>query len=267
MKRKAFVSKAIVYILNKEFLTAFKVSLYSLYKYNSLKNIKLVIFYYEDCLLPELSTIFSKLKLSVDFKPINRGLYNNCIFDGAYRKWQFNPGYRFELFDLKFDEILYIDCDTLINGDITSFFSQQGNFCACPLNPRIAIYYARGNGFNAGIFLVRKKYISKSFKRKLIKFCEESNNLSGNQVVLNHFFKNKTTFLPQKYNVTTDVLSSELLAEGLIFHFVGELKPWNNKLQESYNEYVLSNTGLFLLSKLFLRYKQLEKESSLFFNN
>ena len=266
MKRKASVSRAIVYILNNEFLDAFKVSLYSLCKYNNLTSVNIVVYYYESDLKSTLESIFNRLKISGQFILIDRDIYKNCIFDGASRKWQFNPGYRFELFDLNFDEILYIDCDTLVCGNVEPLFDQKGDFCACPLNPKIAIYYAKGKGFNAGIFLVRKKYLSKKFKKKLIKFCENSTDLSGNQIVLNYFFKNKTTFIPQKYNVTTDVLTSDLLSDGVIFHFVGELKPWNNRLQDSYNEYVLSNTGLFLLSKLFLRYKQIERESSLLFN-
>jgi lipopolysaccharide biosynthesis glycosyltransferase len=266
MKRKGSVSKAIVYILNREFLDAFKVSLYSLQKHNNLNNISVVVFYYEEDLRLELQKIAKTLNLVITPRLIDRKPYTDCVFDGASRKWTFSPGYRFEVFDLKFDEVLYIDCDTLICGDIASFFEQKGDFCACPLNPKIAVYYARGKGFNAGIFLVRKKYLNKAFKNKLIKFCKETGDLSGNQVVLNFFFKNKTTFLPQKYNVTTDVLTSELLSEGLIFHFVGELKPWGKGLPESYNEYILNNTGLYLLSKLFLRYKQIEKESSLLFN-
>lgn len=266
MKRKVFVSRAIVYILNYEFLDAFKVSVYSLIKNNNIENISIVIFYYEENLVPVLKSIAKLFGVNFTLIPINQKLYKECIFDGASRKWSFNPGYRFELFDLKFDEILYIDCDTLINNNIESFFTQKGDFCACPLNPKIAAYYARGKGFNAGIFLVRKKYLNKAFKNKLINFCKNTGNLSGNQVVLNHFFKNKTTFLPQEYNVTTDVLTSNLLSTGLIFHFVGELKPWKNRLQDSFNTYVYSNTGLYLLSKLFLKYKQVEKEASVFLN-
>lgn len=269
MKSEASVhNNAICYIVGANYINALKVSLYSLHKFNNIE-IDIVFFYDNVNVKKELLKLQNKFKFRFIFKKINTKLYNNFIFDGANRQWEFNPAYRFEVFKLSnYEKVLYVDCDTLITSNIEDIFNKNIDFGACRLNKKLIPYYNNPKtAFNAGILLISKKYLNKKVLNDLVLFCKKNIKLSGNQIVLNSYFGNNTSILPQIYNVTTDILTNELLENGKIFHFVGEKKPWNTSFNESFNSYVLNNAGSSLLIRLFLRYKNIENQSKLFYGN
>lgn len=269
MRREGLMSdRAIVYTLENSYLNAFMVSVYSLLKYNNSINSDIVVIYNDDCILEKLKIIEHKINKKIIKKKITENKYIESRFKSINREWKFNPAYRFELFNLtEYESILYIDCDTLILGDISELLDNNCDFGACLLSPTTMKFYSQGNGFNAGVLKIGKRYLIATVKEKLIKYCLDKKNLSGNQIVLNTFFHDKKTLLPQKYNVTTDLLTEKLLKEGIIFHFIGENKPIKNKFSNSYNNYVRRNTGIGLLSILYIKYKLLEKECSSFFSD
>jgi lipopolysaccharide biosynthesis glycosyltransferase len=259
-------TNAIVYTLDDLYLKEFMVSIYSLLKFNNTLDSDIVIFYNNKKVLYKLIQIEKKLNKKFVFKKILENDYLKCNFRGFNREWLFNPGFRFEIFTLEgYNSIVYIDSDTLVTGDVSELLSNNCDFGACLLSPNTMRAYSQGNGFNAGILKIGKQYLRKVVKDKLVNYCVDKLNLSGNQIILNKFFEDKKTTLPQKYNVTTDLLTEELINEGVIFHFIGENKPTNNSFSNSFNEYVRCNTGISLLFRLYLKYKICEKECSSFF--
>jgi lipopolysaccharide biosynthesis glycosyltransferase len=268
MKRKDLMSdNAIVYILESSYIKDFQVSLYSLIKHNEI-NSDIVIFYDKDDTKNKLIPITSKFDINFVYKQIDIDFYSDCKFHSVNRRWKFSPAYRFEIFTLdNYNSILYLDCDTLICGNLDELLNTQCDFGACLLSPATTMYYSQGNGFNAGVIKIGKKYLNPNVRSKITAYCKDKLNLSGNQIVLNKFFENKKYTLPQKYNVTTDLLTDSLLRDGIIFHFIGECKPGQHAFTESYANYVLRNTGSHLLLRLYLRYKTMERECSIFLQN
>lgn len=260
--------KCIAFILSDNYFDQLKVALYTLLKYNKI-DFDIVLFYDNKENLQNIKSIVKKYKEpKFVFKKINSNYYKDIDFCNENRAWGITPGYRFEVFKLKdYDEVLYLDCDILITKNILDIFNVSGEIIVCKLSPATSHKFAAQNGFNAGIMLIRKKYLNYKTWKKIINFSKLFKDISGNQILLNRFFNNSTTFVDQTYNVTTDLLTSELLTNGKIFHFIGSKKPINKELKNSFNNYVLANTGLALLSKLFLFYKKHQQEAYCFYDN
>jgi lipopolysaccharide biosynthesis glycosyltransferase len=255
---------AIVYILESSYIKDFQVSLYSLVKHNKISS-DIVIFYDTETTKDKLIPFISKLNIRAIYKKIDTDFYSGCNFYSVNRHWAFSPAYRYEIFTLSgYNSLLYLDCDTLICGSIDELLNTQCDFGACLLGPATTMHYSQGNGFNAGVLKLGKRYLRPDVRNKITAYCKDKLHLSGNQLVLNKFFEDKKFILPQEYNVTTDLLTEQLLRDGIIFHFIGERKPSQSTFTESYANYVLRNTGSHLLLRLYLRYKAIEKECSLF---
>lgn len=259
--------KCLVFILTEDYFEQFKVSFYSLLKYNNI-DFDIIIFYDNNENLKKVKAMSSYHKdKRIFFKKIDIVPYKNIDFFNQNRTWGLTPGFRFHLFRLKkYDEVLYIDCDVLITKNIMDIFDIPGDIVACRLSEGTAHKFAVQNGFNAGIMIIRKKYLNDKIWKKLIYLSLKFKEISGNQILLNKFFAGKISFADQTYNVTTDLLTHNLLINGKLFHFIGQKKPDSAKLIDSFNEYVLANTGIGLLSRLYLIYKKHQKEASCFYN-
>jgi len=261
MKKEDFVHKlAIVYTVGSNYIEAFKVSIHTFVMHNIFAG-DIIIFYDKDRTKQLISKFVAKYKYNFIFKKINTSRYTRFKFNGARRRWAFNPAYRFEIFLLHdYDRVLYLDCDTLITANILSVFTLKGDFCACRMSKKLEIQHNIRKGFNGGVLLISKKFLNNNVYNELLNFCERHFPLSGNQIVLNCLFENHVTYIPQYYNITTDILTEPLLKKGKIFHFIGDYKPWKNTFTSSFNSYVLENTSRALLIKLYLKYKKVEKE-------
>ena len=260
-------NKAIVFIVNLEYVDAFKVALYSFHKYNKTFAGEIVVFYDEDIVVDVLDSIVSKFKFKTFFRKLNKTPYEDLKFTGAIREWKFNPAYRYEIFLLDdYEQILYLDCDIIITNDITDIFNKKCNFGACRLNAKIEHEYSDSKGFNGGVLLIGKRYLNSHSNRSLIDISKRYLDLTGNQIVLNKFFCKKVKYLEQAYNVTTDIVDENLYRTGKIFHFIGENKPWNSvSIETSFNKYVLKTSGGYILLRLYLKYKAMQKEANTFY--
>jgi len=260
--------RTIVYIVNNSYLNLFKTSLFSLLYHNKNIDFPIIIFYDNSLVLKQLKQITNHfIQVKFIFKKLFLKPYKNIHFHNNNRKWGLTPGARFDIFKLcGYDELLYLDCDTLIVNNIMSIFDLKGDFIACRLSPATAHKYSSQNGFNAGILLIRKKYLTNAIFNKLVNFSLLNKNLSGNQIILNFFFSQVVTLVDQNFNITTDLLTLDNLKTGKIFHFIGDKKPSEKVLRNSFNEYVTSNVGLGILAKLFLLYKNYEKKAYCFYN-
>lgn len=240
------MNNAYVLIATKNFSIPLGVALYSLSKTNTSKDV--VILY--DEYFEELEIYKKKFNLKIFLKQIDVNLYKDIKFLNPNRKWDYNPAFRFEIFKLNYDKIIYLDLDILIKKSLDELFDIEGDFLACELHNLTNKHYVLGDqkGFNAGVLVISKKYLNIETFNKLIEISKSSCS-TGNQKILNSYFFDKVTFLDIKYNLTTDFLTLENLKKAFVIHYIGHEKPWNsNKIEECYCSYVKNIVGVLLLS-------------------
>jgi lipopolysaccharide biosynthesis glycosyltransferase len=162
------------------------------------------------------------------------------------------------------DTVLYLDSDTIIDGDITPIFNlnfdKKTHIYASEhlFKPEQKIHL-RNFGlseydyyFNAGVlFIDLKKWRNENISEKLMDFANKRYNdiLWWDQDVLNVFFYKKWKRLHPKYNVIWEVLEAnsddsminEAKKNPIIVHYTRSVKPWHNNsyhpLKHLYWEY------------------------------
>lgn len=189
--------------------------------------------------------IIKKLYSNVHFKKVNIELYKNHKFSKKHRIWNYNCNYRFDIFTLNYDFVVYFDCDMLFELPATELLMYDVDFGACQM-PKYKKYeqVAGSKVFNAGLMLIGKKYLNENTKRELIQIANERpskrTNWTGNQPILNKYFLNKTVWLPNKYNLISEDISIKSFTEKQNYHFVGNAKPWNPDPSKRYEKYILN---------------------------
>jgi lipopolysaccharide biosynthesis glycosyltransferase len=253
--------KCIVYIVNSDFYNNFKLSIYSLIS----NNIDLIlsadfIVYTERKLFDNIRVFCKKLNIkSLILKDLADYDYSDIKFD-KQRKWGLNPAYRFELFRIKgYKKILYLDCDTLILKNISNLLNYKSRkLMVCKLHKATNFMFFKNffQGFNAGVLLIPGNLTADKIYSNLILMCREY-FFKGNQEPLNIVFRNKTKFLPQKYNVTTDLLNITNIKTANIIHYIGAEKFDFNTMQLDFSRYVslfMNKLVAVKLNNIFIKY-------------
>lgn len=174
------------------------------------------------------------------------------------------------------DKCLYIDCDTMIQKDLSEFYNIDiDNVYAGVIQDYLTIYYREMNKklnldgyFNSGVMLLNlKKMRNDGITEKLI--AQKKKEIETNTVVfmdqnsLNVVFEEKVKYLPLIYNYSTvynidettvclpDDIRNNLQSykdNAVIVHFAGGAKPWKilcaDKYFVSFWKYVDSNDFL-----------------------
>jgi len=209
-----------------------------------------------------------KINDKIIFKEIPEKDYINCKFGVLPRVWDYNCAYRFEIFTLsEYNKILYIDCDFLIQNDITQVFKLKSNFSAVKAAED---YMAQGDKrFNAGLLLIDNMYLCKKVKEELIAinlqpapFFNNSQEWISDEPVLNTYFK-EVKYLKKKFNYLVTSLEIDEI-DGNNYHFNGTVKPWQtDTFYKAYNECFLKRfldkngpAGLVQVKKIFSKYQK-----------
>ncbi|AXP37805.1 TPA: glycosyltransferase [Haemophilus influenzae] len=141
---------------------------------------------------------------------------------------------------------IYLDCDIVINGNITlpfEYLDFSRHTIAAVLDPyvtRIGRPYKDKDYFNAGVlYFNMDKYqlgIS-SFSKELITLHIQLKEslIYGDQDILNYYFKEQWIPLDKRYNFQLDHMISfdSLDTSPNIFHFTGPHKPLDNIFSEN----------------------------------
>ncbi|NCX96342.1 MAG: hypothetical protein EBX41_08025, partial [Chitinophagia bacterium] len=209
------MNKAYVLIATKNFALPLGVTLHTLNKLQTKYDV--VVLY--DEYFNELDLYKNKFKLNLIFKKIDIDVYKEIKFSNPSRVWDYNPAFRFEIFKLNYDKIIYLDLDILIKKSLDELFELEGDFYACELHNLTNKYYTLGNqkGFNAGLLVIGKKYLNDNVFNSLLDISKK-NTYTGNQKILNEYFDDKVSFLEIKYNLTTDFLTLENLKTAYMIH-------------------------------------------------
>lgn len=142
------------------------------------------------------------------------------------------------------DKILYIDCDTIINGELSSLYNKnlEGFAFAAVQDCGMDIEYIREFGikddsyyFNSGVCLINLKFWRDNHSLKAcISYIEKygKNILFHDQDVMNYVFKNKIMLMEMKYNVMSAIYffdRESLLKTNKYKIFYGETEYYDAK--------------------------------------
>ncbi|MYM37523.1 hypothetical protein GTP38_24660 [Duganella sp. FT94W] len=161
----------------------------------------------------------------IEYRLIERERYARCRFTN-YRDWGMNPAFRYELFrETAYEQLIYLDADMLVHGDIAPLLAFRGALGACPMPPGEGMELRNIGGFNAGLLNIGRAVRTPQIWRQLVELAE-ANAWSGNQTVLNLVLKQHVQPLPLEYNVGTSHMTPEKLEGARIIHYLGKRKPW-----------------------------------------
>lgn len=135
---------------------------------------------------------------------------------------------------------IYLDCDTVINGDVTLPFYEY-NFSNYALGAVSDPYvnslpshpYMHQDYFNAGVLYLNANKLSSSFIHDLVHLTNKLKEkiIFGDQDILNEYFKNEWISLSRAYNFQLNhmVYSKGKNLSPCIMHFTGQVKPLGAK--------------------------------------
>lgn len=137
------------------------------------------------------------------------------------------------------DSFLYLDCDRVVNGDLTPLFNEslKGKLV-------LAVDDARGKGFNTGVLLINVDYWREhDVAGQLIEMTDDLHEKvsQDDQSILNMLFEKRWLELPFAYNCITlhTTFSNYEPEKGLyppVIHYLTERKPWKEYTQSIYRE-------------------------------
>ena len=150
------------------------------------------------------------------------------------------------------DRVLYLDGDTIVNGDISELFDTDLTNCYCAGVSDIyieSIGYKKTLGLNglyinAGVILFNLDEMRRTnIAEKLFKLTAENNFKYQDQDAINVAFNGKIKELDCVYNFKRDHQKAfpEKIPSAKIVHYVGPNKPWRkfslNRLKRLYHRY------------------------------
>lgn len=146
----------------------------------------------------------------------------------------------------KIEEVLFVDTDILINGDISKFYSNTlinmgDNLIACALDrasDELAKIFNLDKYINSGVILynckgIRAKWSIKDYAALFWNVYNSIDIVFPDQDVINVMFKDLIYLINIKWNFTKVVdkdyvkQNPEEEKNAVVVHFVGGEKPWN----------------------------------------
>lgn len=128
---------------------------------------------------------------------------------------------------LKEDKVLYLDVDTIVDGNIRELwdFPLGGNY--------IAAREESGGYFNSGVLLMDLNLIrSTGAEDKIINLLKNCKFVFPDQDAMNIVFKNRIAYIPDYFNKLGRDKEAYETGKLVIRHFAGIVKPWKEKATE-----------------------------------
>jgi lipopolysaccharide biosynthesis glycosyltransferase len=187
---------------------------------------------------------------NVKFKKVNKSKYENFKYDNTYRTWQYNCNYRFDIFLMEeYDRIVFFDCDIIFQLDCEEILKYDVDFGACAAIENSISQINSNIGFVAGLMSIGKKYINQktfdslmeiAYKDPLPDKTKFNTNLwVSDEPILNNYFLDKITWLPNEFNMILAKTKYEEIHKKINYHFCGNNKPWfSGGVKEKFSKYV-----------------------------
>lgn len=236
--------------LDDKYISGFLITLNSLLKVTPDFNHDIVILEWGE-LSQESKDLISKLYKNVIYKKVDVEKYFKHEYDDTWRKWTYNCNYRFDIFLLQeYDRVVFFDADIIFEIDINELLKYDVDFGACPAVKNSIMQINAEYGFDAGIMTIGKKYITPETREHLLKIAEsnppfdervKTQKWISDEPILNHYFLDKITWLPVKFNYVIPLLNDEDINHPQNYQFVGHNKPWySEKTEEQFSYFFLN---------------------------
>lgn len=238
--------------LNKKYIHGARVTLNSLKRFIG-TDIEYHIFLFDNTTPDDCSTL-KIIYPNIVFHTIVDPVYQKYSLNNPFRAWDYNVFNRLEIFTLKTDKIIFLDFDLLIcNEDVATLVAQKVDFGACLRLADDLPDYTTPNPFDAGVMVIGEKFISPDVKHQILELSK-LRDWSSEEPVLNQFFSDHLTILPQRYNVLTSCYGRDKHF-ACIIQYVGVLKPWQGHLMfDRFDGYILklqTASDLVTLNRLY----------------
>lgn len=220
----------------------------------------------------KLSKLVDNYSQKLYYLQIDKKQFEGLPFGGKFLNISLAAYYRLILPDVlpeSLNKILYLDCDIVVNGEISSLwnFDLQNNAVAgvedsirVSFNaPKRLGYPVNYSYFNSGVMLINLSTLRKMKFTQMAFFyikCHLKEIVYHDQDILNALLYDKKVFLPIKWNVMECFLFRRPLIHSkykqeigdarknpAIIHFTGKMKPWykecNHPYKNKYCKYLL----------------------------
>lgn len=259
----------ICYATNESFAPYMAVSISSLLENNASHSVVVHILHSD---LSEATT--ARLKM-FETRYKNAKIQFHKIDDSRFEKFGLTIGHITKETYLRYmiaevlsdiDRVLYLDGDTIVNGDICELFDTDLTNCYCA---GVSDIYIESVGYkktlaldglyiNAGVILFNLDEMRKTnIAKKLFKLTSENNFKYQDQDAINVAFNGKMKELDCVYNFKRDHQKAypEKVPLTKIIHYVGPSKPWRkftlNSLKLLYYKYEPLSPFPFPKSRIF----------------
>jgi lipopolysaccharide biosynthesis glycosyltransferase len=229
-------------VLDDRYVYSFLLTLNSLIESSNNFNYDVIIFEWGELSMENKKKI-KQFYPNTTFKEINSELYKNFKYDDTFRKWEYNCNYRFDIFTLKeYDKIVFFDSDIIFQLSAEELLLLNVDFGAtkAELNKIFQVKNQK-NTFDAGILIIGKKYLNENTRMDLLDvanslapeiFFLKSRKWVSDEPILNTYFIDKVTHIPQKFNLIVSEIKNENFKQKNNYHFAGHRKPWNSNVKE-----------------------------------
>ncbi len=217
------------------------------------------------------------LKNGISIYYIERGLWGNVPEKTEILLSKFHIVHPFMK---KWDKLLFLDCDIIINGPLQGLLRFEGHHAVPGIlfpylknrlsTPKLSEFFkyinfksfelkinTNSSGFNGGLYLIDLNKITNSTFYDGLNFFKKYRdflNLDfGDEALIASFFSREIQPLPLCYNVFMNFNTS---TSGIILHYLGKNKPWHQS-HPMYHNYIKN----LQLSDKFSSLKPLKKYS------
>lgn len=221
--------------------------------------------------------VVDKYGQKLHYIQVDRKQFEGLPFGGKFLNISLAAYYRLVLPDVlprSLDKILYLDCDIVVDGEISSLWNfdlrkkavagVEDCIRVSSNAPARLGYPASYSYFNSGVMLMNLSALREmQFTRKAFSYIRwhSKDIVYHDQDILNALLYDKKSFLPIKWNVMECFLFRHPLVHSKyrqelgeaqrnpsVIHFTGKLKPWYEECAHPYKRtyyHYLNKTGLF----------------------
>jgi lipopolysaccharide biosynthesis glycosyltransferase len=253
-------------VLDDKYLPGFLITFNSILRCSKNFNYDVIILEWGD-LSDENKQVIQSLYDKVQFRFVDKELYKEHSYDETHRIWTYNCNYRFDIFTfVEYDRVVFFDCDMIFQIDVSELLEYDVDFGACAAQIGGVQQINRELGFDGGLMSVGKKYLNKETRAELLKIAElpapyeknlNSTKWVSDEPILNTYFLDKMTWLPDKFNFLIAKLDNVIINTPNNYQFAGHNKPWHsNILSEQFCPHVIESisntTSGFYITKIVL---------------
>jgi lipopolysaccharide biosynthesis glycosyltransferase len=224
-------------------------------------------------------TVSQRVRVSFSAHVIRRDPFTTIKGRGKFSYIGNNTLLKFEVAELNYEKVLYLDADTVVAGNLTPVFElPSGKVGAVREKNTVRNMFRRQHrdmlqgainidweekGFNAGVFVLRpREWRDLKYRAAALidGFGEDVFSKSKDQQLLNIIFSGRLHDLPREYNVSP--VYDRDIRSPLIIHYLERTKPWHKGYPRDLSfQRFMDNITFFDAPGLYLSLKAAKEQS------